>query len=62
MPVEKAYWTIEELAAYLGFAKSTIYKWTSKRQIPYTKKGGTVRFHIERTKAWWDKREVQPKK
>lgn len=62
MPVERMYWTVEELSTYTGLATGTLYNWVAQKKMPYTKVKGAVRFHIERTKQWFDAREIKPKK
>jgi excisionase family DNA binding protein len=37
--------TVEEVAALLKLKPATIYSWVQKRQIPFHKLGGAVRFY-----------------
>jgi len=59
--MEKAYWTIEELSVYSGFAVSTLYKWVNSKKIPYVKVNGNVRFHIESIKRFLESKTIKPK-
>ncbi len=47
-------WSIEEVAAYLGIPKTSVYKMTSASTIPYLKLGGRVRFRKVDIDRWLD--------
>ena len=49
---QKVLLTVPELALYLVKSKSTIYKWTSRKQIPQYKKGKNVYFDPLEIIAW----------
>jgi excisionase family DNA binding protein len=44
--------TAANLADYLSVAVGTVRNWTAKRQIPYAKRGGVVRYHLPTIDAW----------
>ncbi len=48
----KKYLDIDELSRYTGIAKSTIYKMTHRRKIPFTKPGGILIFNREKIDEW----------
>jgi excisionase family DNA binding protein len=51
--------TLDELAAYSGLAKSTIYKLTSTNQIPHYKPNGRyIYFDRDEINAWLLRNEV----
>lgn len=52
--------TIEELAAYLDIAESTLYKKVSTREIPFAKFGNTLRFTKVSIDAWLARNTTQP--
>ena len=41
---DKRIWVIEDVVEFTGFAKSTIYKMTSRREIPHRKRGKKLFF------------------
>lgn len=53
MSYQKKYFTTEELAKYLGVAKSTLLLYRSEGTGPdYIKIGRLVRYNIENVEAW----------
>jgi excisionase family DNA binding protein len=58
----KPYLSIAELSDYLQIAKGTIYKYTSKKRIPYFKIGKRVRFSKNSIDRWVKKLEKQSPK
>ncbi len=52
--------TIEELAAYLDIAESTLYKKVSTREIPFAKFGNTLRFTKTSIDTWLARNTTQP--
>ena len=48
----KKYLTITELCDYLSASKSTIYKKTMRKEIPFVKNGGKVLFNREEIDRW----------
>ena len=51
--------TIDQAAAYIGFAKGTLYHWVSRRQIPFVKKGRSLRFDRLVLDEWMERDRVQ---
>ncbi len=49
--------TVEEMAAILGVAVSTIYQWTHQEYIPHIKIGRLVRFKQWQVEKWLEKLE-----
>ncbi len=52
--------TIKEAAEYTRLSTPTLYRLTSKRQIPFLKVGGKLLFKIESLTAWLDSQSVEP--
>ena len=48
----ETYLSIEGLAKYLDVSVKTIRKWVLKRQIPYHKIMGVIRFRISEIEKW----------
>jgi len=40
----RAFFTPEDLAGYLAISKATVYRLVSKRELPFHKIGGVLRF------------------
>lgn len=56
-------WGIEDVAAYLGIPKSSVYKMTARggrERIPYVKLGGRLRFRKSDIDRWLDLLLVSP--
>jgi excisionase family DNA binding protein len=52
---------VDELSAWLGIEKSTIYAWTSKKNIPHIKLGQKVlRFRLNEVLDWLSEKSVSP--
>ena len=52
-----ALWSIEEVAAYLGIPKNSVYKMTAakgRQVIPHVKLGGRLRFRKTDIDRWLD--------
>ena len=58
--MEKQYWTIEEVKAWSGFAVGTLYNWINAHKIPYVKINGSVSFHIDNTKRFFESKNHKP--
>ena len=57
-PIEKGYWSVDEVARYLGVKPSTIYQWVKDGEIPYYKLHNMYRFKLEEIDRWMEiKRE-----
>ena len=51
-PVQDRWLSVEELAAYLGIKRDTVYKWISRRSMPAHKVGRLWKFRKEEVDAW----------
>lgn len=52
--------TSSELSAYLKIRKSTVYKLTCSKAIPYIKFGGHLRFSMAQIDEWLAKASFRP--
>lgn len=61
--VPKRYLNPDEVAAYLGLSKKSIYKLVDARSIPFSKPGGldSLRFDIKAIDKWMEKQAVPAK-
>lgn len=50
--MERKLWSIDELAAYLGYARRTVCNKVQRGEIPYVKVGRLVRFVPEEIDRW----------
>jgi excisionase family DNA binding protein len=50
---------IKALSLYLNVSVSTIYKWTAKNEIPFTKVRGGLRFNKDEIDRWLQKFEYK---
>ena len=48
----KRIWTIEDVVEFTGFSKSTVYKMTSRREIPHRKRGKKLFFLPDEIWNW----------
>lgn len=48
---------IKELSVYLDVKPSTIYGWTSTRQIPFYKISKLIRFNIDEIDKWLENKK-----
>ncbi|MBD5391270.1 helix-turn-helix domain-containing protein [bacterium] len=53
MMCQKEILTLEETAEYTGLTKSTLYKLTHERQIPFSKPGGKMLFFSRQALDQW---------
>ena len=59
--------TFRQLAQYLNVTVGTVRNWVSQKYIPFSKRGGVVRFHRDKIDAWLNtgqckgKLQVEPK-
>jgi len=51
--LEKEFYTLEEAAIYLGQSKSSLYKLTSKKEIPFYVPGGKMIYFCKRELDDW---------
>lgn len=54
MEAAKRLMNIDELSAYLGVNRNTIYWWIAMRKIPHSKLGKLVRFDQSEINTWLD--------
>ena len=50
--MEKRFYTVDEIAIYLGFSVSAIRKWVRLGTIPFSKINGGIRFNVEEIDVW----------
>ena len=50
--MEDRWLSVEEVAAYLGIKKDTLYKWISRKHIPAHKVGKLWKFRQEEIDKW----------
>ena len=51
-PVHDRWLSVDELAAYLGIKRDTVYKWIIRRSMPAHKVGRLWKFRKEEIDAW----------
>lgn len=56
--MQKRFYTVDEIAEYLGVEKSTVYAWVHTRQLPYYKIGRLVKFRFDEIQEWIKGRKV----
>lgn len=56
----RAYFTPDELAEYLAISKATVYRLVNKRQLPFRKIGGLLRFKIDEVERCLETERVEP--
>ncbi|MFB3779570.1 MAG: helix-turn-helix domain-containing protein [Bryobacteraceae bacterium] len=44
--------SVDEIAAYLGIGRDTVYKWITRRKMPAHKAGRLWKFRKEEIDAW----------
>lgn len=49
---EDRWLSVEEIAAYLGIKRDTVYKWIKRRELPAHKAGRLWRFRKEQIDRW----------
>lgn len=56
----KRYLNPDEVAAYLGFSKKSIYRLVDDRKIPFSKPGGldSLRFDVKAIDRWMEKQSI----
>ncbi len=55
--MERRYFTVKEIADYLGMSPNAIRAWVRLRQIPFSKLGRAVRFDKQKIDLWVESRE-----
>jgi excisionase family DNA binding protein len=56
--IEDRWLSVDEVAAYLGIKRDTVYKWIGKKRMPAHKVGRLCKFKNEEVDEWV---RVQPK-
>lgn len=59
--LNKKYLNVNEIAAYLGVSKFSIYRWIDRREIPFIPMGRMRRFDPAVIDEWMKKRTVSIK-
>ncbi len=54
--MERRFLGIEELEAYLGISKNTIYFWVWQRKIPHLKLGRLIKFDLRELEPWLEEK------
>ena len=50
--MEKRFFTVQEIAKYLGFSVGAIRKWIRSGDIPFCRLNGGIRFDIHQIDKW----------
>ena len=56
--IEKRFYTVDEIAIYLGFSASAIRKWIRLGGIPFCRINGGIRFDLRDIDKWTHKNRV----
>ena len=56
--MEKRFYTVEDIAIYLGFSVSAIRKWIRQGGIPFWRINGGIRFDLQEIDKWTHKNRV----
>ncbi len=54
---EERWLSLEEIAAYLGIKRDTVYKWINRRNMPAHKVGSLWKFRKEEVDRWVTERQ-----
>jgi excisionase family DNA binding protein len=52
MTLENRWLSVEEVAAYLGVQRDTVYKWIDRKRMPAHKVGRLWKFQKQEVDAW----------
>lgn len=52
MTLDDRYYSVDEIAAYLGVKRDTIYKWITRKSLPAHKVGRLWKFRKAEVDAW----------
>lgn len=52
LPLDERWLSVDDLAAYLGIKRDTVYKWIIRRGMPAHKVGRLWKFRREEVDAW----------
>ena len=50
--VDDRWWSVEEIAAYLGIKRETLYKWLAEKNMPAHKVGRLWKFRKDEVDEW----------
>lgn len=56
--IENRWLSVDEIAAYLGVKRGTVYKWIERKNMPAHKVGRLWKFKIDEVDRWVRKDEV----
>lgn len=56
----KAFFTPDELAEFLAISKATVYRLVGKRQLPFHKIGGVLRFKKQDIEEYLENGRIEP--
>ena len=57
--VERRFFNVRELAAYLSLSEDTIRAWVKFGKIPFSKFGRSVRFDLIKIETWCKQKECR---
>ena len=60
--IENRWLSVDEIAAYLGVKRDTIYKWIERKKMPAHKVGRLWKFRKEEVDEWVKSGEADDKK
>ena len=60
--VDNRWLSVEEIAAYLGFKRETLYKWLAEKNMPAHKVGRLRKFRIDEVDKWITTGEADSRK
>lgn len=50
--IENRWLSVDEIAAYLGIKRETVYKWIERRRMPAHKVGRLWKFKLDEVDRW----------
>ena len=56
----RSYFTPDELAEYIAISRATVYRLVAKRQLPFRKIGGVLRFKKEDIERYLEECSIEP--
>ena len=60
--VENRWYSVDEIANYLGIKKETLYKWLSEKDMPAHKVGNLWKFRMDEIDEWVTSGEADTRK
>ncbi|MEM4721768.1 MAG: helix-turn-helix domain-containing protein [Candidatus Methanomethylicaceae archaeon] len=57
--VQKEYWSVEEVACFLGVKRSTVYSLTERGELPHYRIGRLIRFKKEDIEDWMKGQRIE---